>query len=137
MRTHRRRNQTLSLLIGTVILLSVACGWTTSSPSGEQITALRAIVESPVKPEYVARGAEGARLWNTLKSFYVTRGHQPAWIARHLARPQLDHLVKAIEKAPQAGLSPADYNLPEIITRRDELSRDVGGLQTNPKGLVE
>jgi murein L,D-transpeptidase YcbB/YkuD len=115
----------------------VACGWRSSKPSGEQIRAIRAKVESQVRPEYVAQGTEGVRLWNTLKSFYAARGYQPAWIGRHFARPQLDHLVKAIEKAEQSGLDPADYSLPEIVTRQAELSRDAGGIQRDPVRLVE
>ena len=69
-------------------------------------------------PVYVARDAEGTRLWDLTRQFYQKRGGALGWIAGRSPRPQMGELIAALQQADREGLDPALYSGSTLSARR-------------------
>jgi murein L,D-transpeptidase YcbB/YkuD len=74
-------------------------------------------------PPFVARDADGTRLWKLTRQFYQKRGDSPAWIEGRKPRPQMDELMGVLQSAEREGIDPALYNVQLLATRRQEAGR--------------
>jgi murein L,D-transpeptidase YcbB/YkuD len=59
-----------------------------------------------------------------LRPFYRNRGYRPAWVGEEGLLPEADDLVAALRKADSQGLVPADYHLPQILSRLPDATAD-------------
>ena len=119
-----RRSGLIAVLI-TATCLS-ACGRFRSSGSERDVqaqAAVRQIVESSTKQDYVTRDRDGARLWKQVRGFYQHRDFAPAWIDDGSPRPQMDALIRAIHTASREGLDPELYSASLLDQRKQESSR--------------
>jgi murein L,D-transpeptidase YcbB/YkuD len=80
-------------------------------------------LEGAEPPVFVSRDREGQRLWSLTRQFYQKRGGAPAWIENRKPRPQMDALIKVLERTDREGLDPALYNAPFLRARRVEAGR--------------
>ncbi|HEU4939855.1 MAG TPA: L,D-transpeptidase family protein [Vicinamibacterales bacterium] len=114
----------------TAILIALisasSCARFTSSGSerdAQAQAAVRQIVESTKRPDYVTRDRDGARLWKLVHNFYQHREFAPAWIDDGSPKPQMDALIRAIHTANREGLDPELYSANLLDQRKQESSR--------------
>jgi murein L,D-transpeptidase YcbB/YkuD len=74
-------------------------------------------------PVFVTRDRASERLWSLTKQFYQNRGGTLAWIDRGKPRPQMDELIKVLQRTDREGLDPALYNASVLSARRAEAGR--------------
>ena len=74
-------------------------------------------------PVFVARDAEGTRLWKLTRQFYQKRADRFAWIENRKPRREMDELIGVLQAAEREGLDPALYNVPTLTARRQEAGR--------------
>src|SRR5687768_7301370 len=98
-------------------VLSVACGrsdgkqqagqdgtvGTTGRAAPGSMTVAPA-VRAAEPPVFVTRDKEGERLWALTKQFYQKRGDASAWIDGKKPRPQMDELIKVLQRTDREGL---------------------------------
>jgi L,D-transpeptidase YcbB len=119
-----RRYGLFALLLTTTCLTSCARFRSSGSEQDAQTqAAVRQIVESQTRQEYVTRDRDGTRLWKLVRGFYQHRGFAPAWIDDGSPRPQMDALIRAIHTAPREGLDPELYSASLLDHRKQESSR--------------
>ena len=112
-----------------ILIVSISassCARFTSSGSerdAQAQAAVRQIVESNKRPDYVTRDRDGARLWKRVYSFYQHREFAPAWIDDGSPKPQMDALIRAIHTANREGLDPELYSANLLDQRKQESSR--------------
>lgn len=134
----------LSILFG-LLLSAAACGRmhiggdSDGAPKrlGALETGVQQLVQATTVPDYVARDAEGTRLWKLTRTFYERRHFAPAWIDDGSPRPQMDALIRAIHAASNEGIDPELYSASLLDRRKEEASK---GFLTkkgfNPKEAV-
>lgn len=76
------------------------------------VAAIQNIVSS--SPSWIDRDKLGAKLWNSEKAFYQSRGNLPAWINGDKRTPQLEALIEELRHAEDHGLDPARYGTGEF-----------------------
>src|SRR6185503_18833284 len=119
-----RAQAATGILIASLCVSS--CARFTSSGSerdGQAKEAVREIVESSKRPDYVTRDRDGARLWKLVHNFYQHREFAPAWIDDGSPKPQMDALIRAIHTANREGLDPELYSANLLDQRKQESSR--------------
>jgi L,D-transpeptidase YcbB len=94
-----------------------------SARDAQAQAAVRQIVESATRQDYVTRDRDGARVWKLVRGFYQHRGFAPAWIDDGSPRPQMDALIRAIHTAGREGLDPELYSASLLDQRKQASSR--------------
>jgi murein L,D-transpeptidase YcbB/YkuD len=113
-----------ALLIAAVCLSSCARFSRSGSERDAQAqAAVRQIVESSSRPDYVTRDRDGTRVWKLVRSFYQHRDFVTAWIDDGSPKPQMDALIRAIHAADREGLDPELYSASLLDQRKQESSR--------------
>jgi L,D-transpeptidase YcbB len=112
-------------LLATAMCISACArfGSSGSERDAQAQAAVRQIVESPTRQDYVTRDRDGARLWKQVRGFYQHRDFVPAWIDDGSPRPQMGALIRAIHTAGREGLDPELYSASLLDQRKQEASR--------------
>lgn len=119
-----RRHGLIAFLAAATCLTSCARFRSGGSERDAQAhAAVRQIVESPTRQDYVTRDRDGARVWKLVRGFYQRRDFAPAWIDDGSPRPQMDALIRAIHTAGREGLDPDLYSASLLDQRKQESSR--------------
>jgi hypothetical protein len=95
----------------------------TTGRTADRSMSVAAVLESAEPPVFVSRDREGQRLWSLTRQFYQKRGGAPAWIENRKPRPQMDALIKVLQRTDREGLDPELYNAPVLSARRAEAGR--------------
>jgi len=99
-----------------------ACHWTNQSDAGPN-PRIAAAIEARTPPAFAGHDRRGRELWDEERRFYKDRGARLAWSDGSKAGPQAIALSRAIDRAGDEGLDPADYRLKDDVVSRFDASR--------------
>src|SRR5437764_10147313 len=80
--------------------------------------AIAAAIDAKTPPPFVPRDRRAHEIWEQERRFYRDRGLRLAWSDGEKPGSQASGLSRAIDRAADEGLDPADYRMPGAIQSR-------------------